>query len=288
MQDAIDRAREAQHPGETPHWLAVAIGNTRARIALFNGPHLHDPESVDVADIAGLTSRISQRLTGAPAAMVVITSVNPPVCDAVVEDLRRAHHAIPVMRAGRDLPIPLRHTLQDGTALGEDRALNAIAAFDRAQQACVVIDAGTAVTIDFVDGEGTFHGGAIAPGLAVMLAGLHRSTAQLPYIVYERPEDSTAAFGRDTRTAMRLGVTAALRGALRYQLDTVAEAYGAYPQVVGTGGDVAVLEPTGLVEHVVPDLQLLGLEVCVRKALAGGEEDDDTSGPPVQSPRLRP
>ena len=48
--------------------------------------------------------------------------------------------------------------------VGEDRLLNAAAAFDKLNQSCVVVDAGTALTIDYIDGKGTFHGGAIVPG----------------------------------------------------------------------------------------------------------------------------
>ena len=78
-------------------------------------------------------------------------------------------------RVGDDLPIPIQVDLAPETITGSDRLLNAVAAFDVLQQACVVVDAGTAVTVDFIDGKGTFHGGAIAPGARMQLAALHKA-----------------------------------------------------------------------------------------------------------------
>ena len=70
--------------------------------------------------------------------------------------------------------------LDPETITGVDRLLNAAAAYATLKQACVVVDAGTAVTVDFVDGHGTFHGGAIAPGARLQIDALHRGTDALP------------------------------------------------------------------------------------------------------------
>src|SRR5436190_2054338 len=98
--------------------------------------------------------------------------------------------------------------LEQSEALGKDRLHNAMGAYSRAEQACIVIDAVTAVTVDFVDGEGTYHGGAIAPGLYMMLGALHDRTAALPAVGFEAIGPGEA-FGKDTRRAMLLGVQSA-------------------------------------------------------------------------------
>jgi type III pantothenate kinase len=220
--------------------------------------------NADVAAIVGAMRELGE-------APVLMASVNDRVADAIEEGTKGLRDGgTKVARFGRDLEIPIQNALRDGSTVGQDRLLNALGAYAKAQQACVVVDAGTAITVDFVDGEGVFQGGAIAPGLNLMLTVLHEHTAALPRVVFE-PVGADEPFGRETRGAMRLGVQAAARGMVRHLVERYATAYGAYPQVVATGGDARVLfEGDDLVEQVVPDLTLLGIEAAVRRM---AEED---------------
>ena len=156
--------------------------------------------------------------------------------------------------------------ITDDSTVGQDRLLCAVGASVRAEQACVVVDAGTAITVDFVDGEGTFQGGIIAPGVQMMLDALHERTAALPKVPFALPDRALGPFGKDTTHAMRLGVLNAARGLARHTIEQYAEAFGGYPQIVATGGDApALFEHDDLVEHIVPDLQLIGIaEACAR------------------------
>ncbi len=229
-------------------------------MAMENG----DPGAIGKA-IAGLHSD----------APIVMASVNDPVAAQVEGAVGRE-----VARFGRDLTIPIVNTLDDDSTVGQDRLLNALGAWSRAKQAIVIVDCGTAMTLDFVDGEGVFQGGAIGPGLNMMLRALHERTAALPEVAYEpspgvaSEADAGVAFGKDTRRAMLLGVQAAAQGMVRVLVERYATAYGGYPQVVATGGDArALFEGPGadeLVEHIVPDLTLLGIEAAVKRI---AEED---------------
>ena len=144
--------------------------------------------------------------------------------------------------------------------------LNAAAAFDVLKQSCVVVDAGTAVTVDFVDGSGTFHGGAIAAGAQLSLDALHRRTAQLPEVVLARPLE---AIGHSTVEAMRGGAFHGVRGMVRELVEHYAEQAGSYPTVIATGGDAELLfADFDLVERIVPELTLMGLAVTLRVAMA--------------------
>src|SRR5262249_43314398 len=151
---------------------------------------------------------------------VVVASVNDAVADRIEARLRagggEGRGAGTVIRIGRDLPIPMEHSLEHPVTVGQDRLLDALGAFSRSEQACIVVDAGTAVTVDFVDGTGVFHGGAIAPGLKMMLGALHEHTAALPAVDFfphllpipgQQPP-----FGRTTAQAMAVGAVAAVRG----------------------------------------------------------------------------
>jgi type III pantothenate kinase len=260
--------------------LAVAVGNTRTRFGVFHGSELSDPVSLPNADLEALTAAILKAAESEHGISIAIADVNPTVADALQRALEDAGEEN-VYRIGTDIQVPMQHTLDDASTVGMDRLLCAFGAYARAKQACIVVDAGTAVTVDFVDGEGTFHGGVIAPGLNMMLQALHEKTAKLPSVEYHPPAEKAAPFGKATREAMLLGVTNAVVGLVRHTAERYAEFFGAYPQVVATGGDAAALfgaevsEGGGLIESIVPDLQLIGiLEVCraVEEMRASGVE----------------
>lgn len=256
--------------------IAIAVGNTRTRIGRYVGKDLADPVSLPNSDLAAVVSaafRASEEHHGAP---FVVASVNNPFADTLCARLG-AGAEDRVLRIGRDIAIPLKHSLDDASTVGHDRLLNALGAYSRAEQACVVIDAGTAITVDFVDGEGNFHGGVIAPGLHMMLRALHEQTAALPKVDVTKPDPARGPFGKDTRHAMMLGVIGAAQGLARLMVERYSEAFGAYPQIVATGGDAALLfEDDEIVEHIVPDLQLLGIrEAFVRDVEADDQEDGE-------------
>lgn len=248
--------------------LVVAVGNSRLRAAVFGPEGMGDQAVAEVTQPPGET--LSRLVRGAEVSEVLIGSVNPGAAEAVDRWARGALGLEPRW-AGRDFQVPIERALDDERTVGQDRLLCALAAFNRMRQACVVVDAGTAITVDFVDGTGVFQGGLIAPGLRMMLRALHEHTASLPDLTYEAPDPARGPFGKDTRHAMLLGVTTAARGLVRLALDTFSEAYGGYPAVVATGGDAATLfENDPLVDRFVPELQLLGLRDSLAMMLADG------------------
>jgi type III pantothenate kinase len=250
------------------HLLAVSIGNTRTRLGVFRGKELDQSSVVDNADPAALVAAVRGVEMDRADAPVVFASVNEPAAEGLVGSLGPAY-AGRVHRFGRDLTIPIRRALPDASRTGHDRLLAALAAHARTQQACVVIDAGTAITVDFVDGEGVFHGGAIAPGVRMMLRSMHEHTAALPRVEFPRTRvEDAGPFGQDTASAMILGVRSAAVGMARLLIDRYAEAFGAYPVVVATGGDApALFEGDPLIERIVPDLVLLGIHAACERLM---------------------
>ncbi|MFN5946445.1 MAG: type III pantothenate kinase [Phycisphaerae bacterium] len=262
--------------------LAVTVGNTRTRLGLFRPTATQGGELIEAAshsntDLAAIAKHARELLASDHGSSIVMSSVNNKAADEL-EKLLRAETGEETFRFGRDLIIPLRNTLDDDKTVGQDRLLCALAAFSKAKQACVIVDAGTAITVDFIDGEGVFQGGVIAPGVHMMLDSLHEHTAALPELAFTKPDAERGAFGKDTKHAMLLGVQAAAQGLVRLVVERYAEAYDAYPQIIATGGDAPTLfENDEVVEHVVPDLQLIGIyEACKRNLSEdGGVIDDD-------------
>jgi type III pantothenate kinase len=261
---------------ESMELVAVSVGNTRTRVGLFRGRQLEQSTAVANDDMAGIVRAVVGMPLKNEAAPVVLASVN----DRVAEELIAAAGSAvtgrggEVYRFGRDLTIQIPNTLTDDSTVGQDRLLNALGAFSRAEQACIIVDAGTAITVDFVDGQGTFHGGAIAPGLNMMLQSLHEHTAALPSVKFEPPPEGTP-FGKNTREAMLVGVQGAARGLVRHLAEKYSEFYEAYPQIIATGGDARTLfENDDLVEHIVPDLTLIGMQAACAIELATGDDED--------------
>lgn len=256
-----------ESPALQTGFLGVHIGNTRTRTALLRGRQVLEGQSFENADEAGLIRDLLERFRRESADAIVIADVNRQLADRVEQGLLQdGLERDEVYRVGRDLQVPIVNALDDDSTVGKDRLLAALGAYCRAGQACVVVDAGTAVTVDLVDGRGVFQGGAIAPGLNMMLRALHEQTAALPELKFSKPDAARGEVGKDTAHAMILGVRAAIQGMVRLLAERYAELQGGYPQIVATGGDaIALFDGDEVIETIVPDLALIGLaETCVR------------------------
>lgn len=266
----------AEHRDHEGTLLLVSVGNTRTRYALASpggtrGYELQPAMVAENADAPGHDAIIERVLGEAEDAQVLVASVNDRAADAALARLLARLGSATVRRFGRDIQVPIPHSLTPPLSVGQDRLLCALGAFARSEQACIVVDAGTAITVDFVDGEGVFHGGAIAPGLKMMLRSLHDGTAALPLVELPpvRARDGAdvggadapgVPFGKTTQEAIRVGVLAAARGLVHHLVDRYAEFYEAYPRVIATGGDAPRLfDNDPIVERVEPDLVLIGM-----------------------------
>jgi len=255
--------------------IAISVGNTRTQIGTFVDGTLAERTYVanQDPDAIGLTVELEYAdIKDKPDAVILMASVNPTLSDRLVQIIKD-RLGITVKRVERDMVIPIGRHLDPESIVGEDRLLNAAAAYDAVKQACIIVDAGTAVTVDFVDGTGTFHGGAIGPGARLMLESLNKGTAQLPEIALQRPEEP---IGHNTAEAMRSGVFHGLRGMVRELVEQFAEVAGSYPLVIATGGDAEILfGDYELIERIVPQLTLLGMAVTLQAATSA--EDDENA-----------
>ncbi|MEQ8770421.1 MAG: type III pantothenate kinase [Phycisphaerales bacterium] len=265
-----------EHPS-IPPLVAVAVGNTRARHGVFRDGtlestevHTHDNVEDAAAAVRAAASAILE--DAGPDPVIVIGSVAPEKARALADAIKPGTPGVDLFHIGSDVQIDITTSLDDAgiRTVGQDRLLNALAGFELTQQACVIVDAGTAITVDFVDGEGVYHGGAIAPGVAMMLASLHEKTEQLPEVKFD-PPPAERAWGSNTPDAMNLGVMGAACGLVRWMVERDAERYGAFPLVIATGGDAALLENEGIVDRFVPELQLHGIHAAFRAALQDHE-----------------
>jgi type III pantothenate kinase len=166
---------------------------------------------------------------------------------------------------GRDVPLPIEMGVDNPSAVGTDRVVNAAAAFAVIEDACVVADFGTAVTIDLVDEKGIFLGGVIAPGFAMGAGALHAGTSKLPLIDVTVPIDP---IGANTEAAMNSGLFYSAVGLLRIITEKFAEQLGHWPQTVVTGGASGLLKGScDFIDSWVDDLAVRGVVLAYKKYL---------------------
>lgn len=144
--------------------------------------------------------------------------------------------------------------------IGPDRLANALAARQLFGAPSVVVDFGTAVTFDVVDGRGNYVGGIIAPGLSAMTDYLHEKTALLPKI---EVRDTRAIIGKTTEQAMLIGAVHGYRGLIRELLRSLrAELNARRLPVIATGGYAKLI--AGKLEDITavrPHLTIEGLQI---------------------------
>ena len=195
---------------------------------------------------------------------VVIASVLPAALDRLCRWIQDQMNIEPLV-VGRNIPLPMEVNLPNPQAVGVDRICAAAAAYDITREPCVVVDFGTAITVDIVDSDGAFMGGSILPGLGMQARALHQHTAVLPEVVPQRPKDIV---GRDTVDAIRGGVFYGTAGAIRYIVEVYATHVGRWPPVLATGGDANLIaEECVIFDSVVPDLCLTGVGLAYDKWL---------------------
>lgn len=157
-----------------------------------------------------------------------------------------------VLKLDHLTPLPIRNSYRTKETLGYDRIAAAVGANARYPgQDILIIDMGTAITIDFVSSKNEFLGGNISPGLLMRFRSLHEFTSRLPQV---EPAEQNVLLGDDTESAIRAGV----QNGIIFELDGyINEQKMRYPrlQVLMTGGD-AVLFDKKLKNSIFVDLNL--------------------------------
>ena len=147
--------------------LVLNAGNSRLAIGVFEAGELthvermpHDQRAQWPAKLAEAWGRIKD--SDSPA--IAGASVNPAILEPL-EHVVKETTGQKVEWVGRDLDLPIKVLTENPKETGVDRVLNVAAAYEQMGKACVVVDAGTAITINLCNDQGEFLGGAIAAGV---------------------------------------------------------------------------------------------------------------------------
>ena len=177
--------------------LVVDIGNTLVKLAVFDDGRLVAQHCVERL----LPSMLDELLGGRRAAKAVVASTRGEA-DDVVETVRP--FADYLLEFTAQTPVPIDSAYRTPETLGRDRLAAAVGAAALCPgRDVLIVDFGTAVTIDLVTADGTFRGGCISPGMKTRFRALHDYTAKLPLC---GPTEDEQLQGLTTEEAIRLGV----------------------------------------------------------------------------------
>jgi type III pantothenate kinase len=239
--------------------VVVDVGNTRIKWGRCAADRVLDSASLPHDDEAAWQGQMDLWQIG-PDSTWLLSGVRPSQRDKLREWLERQEQRTAVLDSYRQLP--LRVNVDYPEKVGLDRLLNAVAVNSErsADAAAIIIDAGTAVTVDYVDAAGTFQGGAIFPGLRLMAKALHDYTALLPLIDVFQPRPMPA---KNTDAALRTGIFAATLGGIESLAERLSASSAAPTQWFLAGGDASLLAPhlKGPV-RVWPEMTLEGIRCC--------------------------
>lgn len=175
----------------------------------------------------------------------------------------------PVLLTDKSL-VPIQTAVDFPERVGIDRLLNAVAAnaVRERQQPAIVVDTGTAVTVDVIDADGIFQGGAILPGIRLGAQSLHAYTTTLPLIdIWPLLEQSPEPVGRNTEAAIASGLYWGHLGGIKELVSRSHDALsakGVEPLLLVTGGAAVILTPYLSEARYEPALSLQGLALTSR------------------------
>jgi type III pantothenate kinase len=250
--------------------LAIDVGNTHAVLGIYDGETLRASwraatDHARTADEWGAllyTYLVARGYAPGDIHACILSSVVPPVTTALREMCARLVGK-PAMVIEPGLKTGVRVAIDNPREVGADRIVNAAAAFRRYGGPCIVVDFGTATTVDAIGDDGAYLGGAIAPGLNTAAEALYRVAARLQAVELIAPR---SVIGKNTTHSMQAGIVigyvALVEGLVqRMKAELQAAGAGAIP-VIATGGLARLVAgETRVITHTDADLTLDGLRM---------------------------
>jgi type III pantothenate kinase len=227
--------------------LVVDVGNTQTHFGTFDGTRLtqhwrfatvRDSTADELA--AKLANLLALRGLGFGDLRGSIVSSTVPQLGAEWRQAgeRYLHDEMLVVGPGIKTGMAIRY--ENPREIGADRLVNAVAAYERVGDACVVVDFGTAITFDPVSAEGEYLGGVIAPGVEISMEALAERAAALPKLDLAAPR---ALIGKTTVDAIRSGVVYGYAGLVDGIARRLRDELGPETTIIATGGLAGAIVP---------------------------------------------
>lgn len=249
--------------------VMVDVGNRHVKFAKISlADPAHFPSDLAVLRLPSEPAACQRLEPWLPSEPVVwcVASVCRPLEAALANWIADRRPADRYLRLTNDR-VPIEIRVDQPERVGTDRLVAALAAdaLRTAERAAIVIDAGSAITVDLVAADGAFEGGAILPGFAMMATALAQQTDQLPLIEPDDWLQTPPVVGKSTVQAIRSGLFWSHVGAVRELVNRITDELDAPPELFVAGGDAETiaqfLEPAA---QVVPHLVFHGILIAYR------------------------
>lgn len=250
--------------------LAVDIGNTNITFGVWNQssllhtfrasstcPRTSDEFAILIQQMLIMRGVVDERIDAA-----IIASVVPPLTEMLAGAIRTAFAREPLI-VGPGLKTGMPILYENPREIGADRIVNAVAAYERARQAVIVVNFGTATTFDCISNGGEYLGGVIVPGILVSLDGLFARAAKLSHVELAEPP---RVLGRNTAHALQSGVVFGYASLVDGLVRRLRTEMGSDCRVFATGGLAPlVTKHAETIEAVDLDLTLQGLQLLFER-----------------------
>ncbi|MGB0682791.1 MAG: type III pantothenate kinase [Magnetovibrionaceae bacterium] len=246
--------------------LAIDSGNTNTVFALYDregrclGEWRAATNTNRTADEYGVWLRQLmefENLSDVTLSTAIIASVVPATVFSLRYMCRKYFDLDATIVGDPELDLGIEVKLVHPEEVGADRLVNAVAGRETYGGPLIIIDFGTATTFDVIDDDGSYIGGAIAPGINLSLEALHMAAAKLPRVAIGRP---TNVIGTDTVDAMKSGVFWGYVSLIEGLVKRIREEKGSDMTVIATGGLSSLFAgSTDVITKADPDLTLRGL-----------------------------
>ena len=252
--------------------IAIDIGNTNIAVGFFldgDEQFIRSIPGNDRRELANCLTSAWQKIPVAESSkegkrdgVIVVSSVKP-VWTRQIRQIAKDELGERIYLIGKDVPLPMPMWVEEPDKVGTDRIVSAAAAYAVAEDAVVVADFGTAVTIDLVDEHGVYQGGVICPGFEISAQALKDNTAQLPKVTVTRPK---TPYGKTTAEAINCGLYYSVIGALEEIIRRYAEEIGRWPQTIITGAAAQTIkDDCTFIDNYVPNLVVKGIVLAYKK-----------------------
>ena len=246
---------------KTTSILALDIGNTSITFAGIRGKKVEVLRNVKTIakerDIVKILNLCLKKIAS-PIEAVIICSVVPKM-EKIVGDIIKRKTTVKVYIIGKDIKVPLK-SKYNPKQIGQDRLVCAYAAGVLYGAPALVVDLGTATTLDIVSKRNEYLGGIIIPGIEMSAESLFRNTALLPKITITRPQ---ALIGKDTQNSILSGIFYGYGEMIHGLIGLIARKSHIKPKVIVTGGYLRLMKSyiAGKVTAFDRDLVFKGLGV---------------------------
>ena len=251
--------------------LVIDVGNTNMTLGVYDGqelratfrmttkqPRTSDEYGVFITQLLKNKGIEALELEGS-----IVASVVPDVMHSLIGALVKYTHTRPI-NVGPGTKTGIRIVTEDPRAIGADRIVDAVAAYEKYGGPVLVLDFGTATTYDLITEKGEFAAGITAPGIRISSEALWKQTAKLPNIEIRKPKSILA---QETITSMQAGLVYGQIGQTEYIIRKVREESGlGQLRVVATGGlGRLIADETDAIDIYDSYLTLEGLRIIYEK-----------------------